>query len=113
MGTTYPWVSKVLNNVEKHKKDDYISIIHGKYRHKETIATSSYANKYLVVLNLQGVEYVCNYILSRGDHEEFLTKFAHSCSPGFDPDSDLVRVGIANQTTMLKGETEQIGKLFE
>ena len=47
-----PWVSKVWNTVEKHKKADYTSIIHGKYKHEETIATSSFAHKYLVVLNL-------------------------------------------------------------
>lgn len=113
MDTTCPWVSKVWNSVEKHKKGSYTSIIHGKYGHEETIATSSHAEKYLVVLNLPEAEYVCNYILHGGDCEEFLAKFTPACSPGFDPDVDLVRVGIANQTTMLKGETEQIGKLFE
>lgn len=111
--TTCPWVSKVWHSVEKHKKEDFTSIIHGKYQHEETIATSSYAGKYLVVLNLPEAEYVCDYILGQGDRSEFLTKFANACSPGFDPDTDLIKVGIANQTTMLKKETAQIGKLFE
>jgi 4-hydroxy-3-methylbut-2-en-1-yl diphosphate reductase len=113
MDTTCPWVSKVWNTVEKHKKGSYTSIIHGKYKHEETVATSSYADKYLVVLNLAQAQYVCDYILNSGDRKAFLTKFANAYSPGFDPDTDLVRLGIANQTTMLKGETEQIGKLFE
>jgi len=111
--TTCPWVAKVWNSVEKHKKSDYTSIVHGKYNHEETIATSSFANKYLVVLNMEQANYVSYYILHGGDKAEFLAKFAKACSQGFDPDRDLERVGVANQTTMLKSETEAIGKLFE
>jgi len=111
--TTCPWVSKVWNRVEKHKKADFTSIIHGKYNHEETIATSSYAKRYLVVLNMAEAEYVANYILHGGDRDEFIAKFAKAMSPGFDPDRDLERIGVANQTTMLKSETEAIGKLFE
>lgn len=111
--TTCPWVSKVWNTVEKHKKGNHTSIIHGKYNHEETIATSSFASTYLIVLNMAEAEYVSNYILNGGDRDEFLAKFSRAYSEGFDPDRDLERVGIANQTTMLKGETEQIGKLFE
>jgi 4-hydroxy-3-methylbut-2-en-1-yl diphosphate reductase len=121
MDTTCPWVSKVWNSVEKHKKSDYTSIIHGKYQHEETIATSSFAGIYLIVLNLEEAEYVCRYILEPEETEEgrsqrkteFLAKFKNAHSEGFDPEKDLVRVGVANQTTMLKGETEHIGKLFE
>jgi 4-hydroxy-3-methylbut-2-en-1-yl diphosphate reductase len=111
--TTCPWVSKVWNTVEKHKKKDHTSIIHGKYNHEETVATSSFAGKYLIVLNLKQAEYVADYILHGGDRHEFMAQFSQACSAGFDPDRDLDRIGIANQTTMLKGETEQIGKLFE
>ena len=111
--TTCPWVSKVWNTVEKHKRKAYTSIIHGKYKHEETIATSSFAGKYLIVLNMAEAEYVSNYILNGGDRDQFMSKFSRACSPGFDPDRDLEQIGIANQTTMLKSETEQIGKLFE
>ncbi len=119
--TTCPWVAKVWNSVEKHKKKAHTSIIHGKYNHEETVATSSFAGTYLIVLDMVQAEYVCDYILNESDspeeklhrREEFLEKFRNAYSVGFDPDRDLEHIGIANQTTMLKGETERIGKLFE
>jgi 4-hydroxy-3-methylbut-2-en-1-yl diphosphate reductase len=111
--TTCPWVSKVWNTVEKHKKMSFTSIIHGQYKHEETVATSSFAGVYLIVLNMAEAEYVANYILNGGDKAEFMAKFSKSHSEGFDPDKDLQGIGIANQTTMLKGDTEAIGKLFE
>jgi 4-hydroxy-3-methylbut-2-enyl diphosphate reductase len=65
------------------------------------------------VLNLEEANYVSEYILGRGNKNHFLNKFAQAFSNGFDPDKDLDRVGVANQTTMLKSETEEIGKVFE
>jgi 4-hydroxy-3-methylbut-2-enyl diphosphate reductase len=102
-----------LLNVEKHKKHTFTSIIHGKVKHEETLATSSFAGTYLVVLDLAEAQIVSDYILGRGNRNDFMKRFAKACSPGFDPDQDLDRLGVANQTTMLKSETEEIGRLFE
>jgi len=111
--TTCPWVSRVWHRVQKFAQSDFTAIIHGKYNHEETIATSSRSEVYLIVQNLHEAEWVAEYIIKGGSKQEFLERFKRATSTGFDPEKDLVRIGIANQTTMLKGETELIGKLFE
>jgi 4-hydroxy-3-methylbut-2-enyl diphosphate reductase len=111
--TTCPWVSRVWNRVAKYEQAEFTAIIHGKYNHEETIATASRAKSYLILQNLAEAKWVCEYILNGGEAEAFKQFFSKASSTGFDPVIDLVRVGVANQTTMLKTETEQIGKLFE
>ncbi len=51
---------------------------------------------------------MCNYIRHGGDKQKFLEQFKGAYSPGFDPDVHLQAVGVANQTTMLRGETEEV-----
>jgi 4-hydroxy-3-methylbut-2-enyl diphosphate reductase len=83
--TTCPWVSKVWNTVEKHKKKDHTSIIHGKYNHEETVATSSFAGKYLVVLNLDQARYVADYILQGAIARSFSTVSVAPIPPALTP----------------------------
>jgi len=111
--TTCPWVSKVWNTVDTHQKKGLTSIIHGKYAHEETIATASFCEDYIIVKNMKEAEMVVDYIVNGGDKEEFLTYFAKAVSEGFDPDTMLEKVGLANQTTMYKKETRAIGQTFQ
>jgi len=111
--TTCGDVMSVWKRVRQYSKENVTSIIHGKAKHEETKATTSQARAYgsghyLVVFNLDETDYVCNFILHGGDKHEFLEKFKGAYSAGFDPDVDLQAVGVANQTTMLRGETEEV-----
>src|SRR5579872_751478 len=111
--TTCGDVMSVWKRVRQYSKEAVTSIIHGKAKHEETKATTSQATAdgrghYLVVYNLDETDYVCQYILRGGNKQEFLDKFRGACSPGFDPDVHLQAVGVANQTTMLRGETEEV-----
>ncbi|MBL9170195.1 MAG: 4-hydroxy-3-methylbut-2-enyl diphosphate reductase [Verrucomicrobiales bacterium] len=115
--TTCGDVMSVWKRVRQYSKESVTSIIHGKSWHEETLATSSQATAqpgghYLVVYNLAETDYVCQYILKGGDKQEFLTRFKGAHSPGFDPDVHLTAVGVANQTTMLRGETEEVQRRF-
>jgi 4-hydroxy-3-methylbut-2-en-1-yl diphosphate reductase len=111
--TTCGDVMSVWKRVRKYAKDGVTSIIHGKSNHEETRATASRAlgeegnGHYLVLLTLDDVDFVCGYIRNGGDRAAFLERFAGSTSEGFDPDLHLRQVGVANQTTMLKSETEE------
>src|SRR5512138_2724144 len=111
--TTCGDVMSVWKRVRQYANDGVTSIIHGKAWHEETQATSSRATAkgsghYLVVFTLAETDYVCDYIVQGGDKREFLEKFKGAFSPGFDPDIHLQAIGVANQTTMLRGETEEV-----
>lgn len=116
--TTCGDVMSVWKRVRQYGRENATSIIHGKASHEETKATSSRATldgkgHYLVVLTLDETDYVCDYIRHGGDKREFLKKFEGAYSEGFDPDVHLKSVGVANQTTMLRGETEEVQRRIE
>lgn len=111
--TTCGDVMSVWKRVRQYASESITSIIHGKAWHEETKATSSRAvengkGHYLVVYSLEETDYVCNYIVNGGNKAEFLEKFKGAYSEGFDPDIHLEKIGVANQTTMLRGETEEV-----
>lgn len=119
--TTCGDVMSVWKRVRGYAKQGFTAIIHGKASHEETRATSSRAlgddgnGQFLVLLTLDDVDYVCDYIRHGGDREAFLARFANAnaCSPGFDPALHLKQVGVANQTTMLKSETEELQRRIQ
>ena len=111
--TTCPWVSKVWNTVDRHQKQGLTSVIHGKYAHEETVATVSFCDDYICVKDFKEAEMVSDYIINGGDKAAFLEYFKNAISEGFDPDTMLDKVGLANQTTMYKKETRAIGQLMQ
>ena len=115
--TTCGDVMSVWERVRQNAKEEVTSIIHGKAWHEETMATSSQATArsghYLVVYNLEETDYVCNYLIHGGNKDEFQEKFKGAYSEGFDPDIHLNAIGVANQTTMMRGETEEVQRRFK
>ena len=116
--TTCGDVMSVWKRVRQNANDDVTSIIHGKASHEETKATASRAvqngkGHYLVVLTLGDTDYVCQYIRQGGDKADFMERVHGAHSEGFDPDLHLHRVGVANQTTMMRGETEEVQRRVE
>jgi 4-hydroxy-3-methylbut-2-enyl diphosphate reductase len=117
--TTCGDVMSVWKRVRQYSREKVTSIIHGKAWHEETLATSSRAlsedgnGHYLVVYNLDETDYVCDYIRKGGNKAEFLEKFKGAHSPGFDPDEHLKAVGVANQTTMMRNETEEVQRRIQ
>ncbi len=112
-------VIKVWQRVRTYAAAGVTSIIHGKARHEESMATASQSQgkdgrgNYLVIFNETEACMVADYMNGRGlDKKAFLEYFAGCVSPGFDPDVHLAEVGLANQTTMLKSETAAIQKLL-
>jgi 4-hydroxy-3-methylbut-2-en-1-yl diphosphate reductase len=114
--TTCGSVLSVWKRVSRYAQRGFTSIIHGKYYHEETKATASQTTKengngkYLIVRNLQEAGAVVDFILGRTSAAELTERIGHGMSPGFDPEEDLGRIGVANQTTMLMSETMAVGE---
>lgn len=113
--TTCGDVMKVWRRVREYARDGVTAVIHGRSTHEETRATASRAlgkdgaGHFLVVLTLADVTVLADYLSGCGcSREELLAHFKGGHSPGFDPDLHLGKLGVANQTTMLKSETEEI-----
>jgi 4-hydroxy-3-methylbut-2-enyl diphosphate reductase len=114
--TTCGSVLNVWKNVRRYAQGGFTSVIHGKVWHEETQATASQAvahgGAYLVVLNAAHAGEVCAYIRDGGDRDTFFGHYGAAVSIGFDPDRQLARIGLANQTTMLMSESLAIGEMF-
>ena len=115
--TTCGSVLLVWKRVNGYARDGFTAVIHGKYKHEESRATASQVHKhaggkYIIVRDMAEAECVGAYMTGRSDaisRDEFLRRFAARTSTGFDPDADLAKIGVANQTTMLATESLAIG----
>jgi len=115
--TTCGSVLHVWKRVEGYARDGFTAIVHGKYYHEETRATSSQVMRhpggtYLVVRDMNETKMVCDFIRGTIDSETLLATFTGKCSEGFDPDVHLQRIGVANQTTMLASDSLEIAAVI-
>lgn len=109
--TTCPFVEKVWNRAALLGENDYTVIIHGKYLHEETRATFSHSiknSRTIIVRDLKEARLLGNFLLGKISLQEFNNLFSDKFSEGFNPDKDLEKIGVVNQTTMLSSETEAI-----
>ena len=113
--TTCPFVEKVWKKSTEIGRQNYTVVVHGKRYHEETRATFSHAQSgapVVVLLNMVEAKNLAKVICGEADREFFFEYFADSYSPGFEPDRDLKRIGVVNQTTMLATETQAIADLL-
>jgi 4-hydroxy-3-methylbut-2-enyl diphosphate reductase len=113
--TTCGSVLNVWKRVESYAKDGFTALIHGKYYHEETRATASQVTKfpggqYLIVRDMEEARVVCEYLEARLTAAELMARLGKGAGPDFDPDRDLRRIGVANQTTMLARESLAIAE---
>jgi len=114
--TTCPFVEKVWRRGAELGKKGFSIIIHGKERHEETRATFSHISlesPSLVIREMSEAEKLKSYLLDELTTEQFLSFFKGRYSRGFNPEQDLDRIGVVNQTTMLATETQAISDVLK
>ena len=115
--TTCGSVLLVWKHVESYARDGFTALIHGKHYHEESRATASQVSnheggRYIIVRDMEEAEIVCDYLAKRPNRlsrDAFIEHFKAKATEGFDPDLDLQRIGVANQTTMLASDSLAIG----
>ena len=113
--TTCPFVERVWNRTAKLGDEHFTVIIHGKHNHEETRATFSHSKQKapsLIVKDFTQAKELAAVILGETSQEDFYKVFAGRCSQDFDPERDLMRIGVVNQTTMLATETQRISNFL-
>ncbi|MBA4852647.1 4-hydroxy-3-methylbut-2-enyl diphosphate reductase [Emticicia sp. BO119] len=109
--TTCPFVEKVWNRATQIGERGYSIVVHGKPKHEETRATFSHSKENaptVVVNDMKEAERLAKYITKVLPGKQFYLDFAGQYSKGFDPEKDLTRIGVVNQTTMLASDTQAI-----
>lgn len=114
--TTCPFVEKVWKRSAELGNRGYTLVVHGKYLHEETRATFSHAAEtgpVVVVRNMKEAELLAKYIRKELSEEQFKLDFANKYSEGFSLATDLQKIGVVNQTTMLASETQEIASYLK
>ncbi|GAB3923785.1 4-hydroxy-3-methylbut-2-enyl diphosphate reductase [Larkinella terrae] len=114
--TTCPFVEKVWNKAGQIGQKNYTVVVHGKPSHEETRATFSHSKEAaptVVVKDLKQAQRLATYITGESSKEQFYDEFAGQYSDGFDPERDLQRIGVVNQTTMLASDTQYIADFLK
>lgn len=114
--TTCPFVEKVWKKGIELGEKGYSNVIHGKVNHEETRATFSHVSQSgpaVVILDVAEANFLADVIRGKKSRLEFVDKFGHKSTPGFNPEKDLQRFGVINQTTMLATETKEIMEILK
>ncbi len=114
--TTCPFVEKVWNRSEQIAKSKYTVVVHGKPTHEETRATFSHASAHtptVIVNDMNDAIALSKYITGEKNATEFNAEFTGKFSTGFNAATDLERIGVVNQTTMLASDTQDISDFLK
>jgi len=113
--TTCPFVEKVWNRASAIGQKQYTVIVHGKPTHEETKATFSHSKESaptLILKNYAQAEKLIPYLRKEKNRADFFSDFHGQYSKGFNPETDLQKIGVVNQTTMLASDTQEIVDLL-
>jgi 4-hydroxy-3-methylbut-2-enyl diphosphate reductase len=106
-------VEKVWKAARRYAEEGFTVLIHGKAEHEETKATFSNSSAYgpaLMIRNMDHAKLLTKVIETEGADKKrlFEDSFKGLYSKDFDPEKDLNKLAVVNQTTLLRNETLSI-----